>query len=209
MSLPATGDQGWGPDLVLRSLLHAASHWLARGLPVSELKIVAREPYRAAMLATAMAEFKSKLTPSRLQPPNSTASTSYDVFLSFSSKDATAADQVRAELNKRDDTTTIFDFRLHIEKGHSWQEQLDIAISSSRKIVAILSPSYFESAECREELMQARLRNKRSAKPVLIPIYWRDWGKELDLWLQIVNYVDCRECNFEALTAAMGDQAFA
>ena len=47
--------------------------------------------------------------------------------------------------------------------------------------------------------MQARLRNKRSSRALLFPVYWLDWGKELDLWLQIVNYADCREGDHRTL----------
>ena len=53
--------------------------------------------------------------------------------------------------------------------------------------------------------MQARLRNKRSPKSVLFPIYWSDWGKELDLWLQAINYADCRECDYSKLTSTVGN----
>ena len=40
MPLLATGDQGFPPETMLRSILDAAVHWLARGLPIAELKIV-------------------------------------------------------------------------------------------------------------------------------------------------------------------------
>jgi hypothetical protein len=181
MPLLATGDQGYPPETMLHSILDAAVHWLARGLPISELKIVERNSIRAAALANAMEEFKSRLVVPKLRPADPQA---FDVFLSFSTKDSEAADIARAELAKRSDAKKIFDFRLQIDKGRSWQAEIDRAISSSNAIIAILSPSYFNSPECREELMQARLRNKRSDRTVLFPVYWLDWGKELDLWLQ-------------------------
>jgi hypothetical protein len=53
------------------------------------------------------------------------------VFLSFSSADAEAADCVKQELEKRGDAKRVFDFRLAIDKGKVWQEELDRAISSS------------------------------------------------------------------------------
>jgi hypothetical protein len=205
MPLLAAGNQGWSQDQMLRSILDAASHWLARGLAVSELKIVERVPNRAAALASTMADFKSKLAASNLKPSQSST---FDIFLSFSTKDAKAADCAKAEIYKRDNAKRIFDFRLQIEKGKSWQEELDLAISSSSAIIAILSPAYFESPECREELMQARLRNKRSDRTILFPIYWRDWGKDLDLWLQVVNYADCREGNYETLTSTVSKLTF-
>ena len=169
MPVLAAGDQGSHSSEMLSSILDAASHWLARGLAISELMIVERTPERVAALARTMADFKRKLVVANIKPSQSAK---YDVFLSFSRNDAKAADFVRAELEKREDTKNVFDFRIAIEKGRSWQEELDRAISSSRCIVSIMSPSYFSSPECKEELMQARLRNKRSNHSCLFPIYW-------------------------------------
>lgn len=200
MSVLASGRQGWPPDVMIRSILEAASNWLARGLAISELKIVECREDRAAVLAAAMAEFKAKNVAASQRD---TGPESFDVFLSFSSADPEAADCAKSALQARSDAKRVFDFRLAIDKGKSWQEELDRAISSSRSIVAILSPSYFASPECREELMQARLRNKTADRTLLFPVYWRDWGKELDLWLQLVNYADCRECDYQSLTTIM------
>lgn len=205
MPLLATGDQGWPPEVMLRSILDAAAHWLSRGLAITELMIVERRADRAAVLTSAMEDFKSGLSAAKLVP---TTSVAYDVFLSFSSHDIDAADCVKVDLQKRGDARRIFDFRLEIDKGASWQYEIDRAISSSKAVVAILSPTYFASPECREELMQARLRNKRSDHFVLFPIYWRDWGKELDLWLQTINYADCREGNHQALTNTVSKLSF-
>ncbi|MGO9432176.1 toll/interleukin-1 receptor domain-containing protein [Rhodoblastus sp.] len=200
MPVLASGDQGWPPEVMLHAMLNAATHWLARGLAISELKIVTPSSGPAATLSAAFEDFKSKLSIAALKPSKSD---DYDVFLSFSTADAVAADCARQALQTRADAKRIFDFRLSIDKGKSWQEELDRAIGSSRNIIAILSPAYFASNECREELMQARLRNKREANKVLFPIYWQNWGKELDLWLQILNYADCREADAQVLAATI------
>lgn len=202
MPLLAAGDQGNPPELMLMSILDAATHWLARGLAISELKIVIRDPRRAKELAATMAEFKLRLRTSNLKPAKSAT---FDVFLSFSSQDSKAADFVRTELAKRSPAKQIFDFRIQIDKGKSWQEEIDRAISSCKAIMAILTPSYFNSPECREELMQARLRNKRSGHTILFPVYWLSSKEELDLWLQALNWADCREGDYYKLTAAMKD----
>jgi hypothetical protein len=55
--------------------------------------------------------------------------------------------------------------------------------------------------------MQARLRNKRSDRTVLFPVYWLDWERELDLWLQVLNYADCREGDYEKLTSTINGLA--
>jgi hypothetical protein len=200
MSILAGGDQGNPPGTMLRAILDAASHWLARGLPISELKIVERNLANAQTLAETMEEFKQQLNPASLAPSDSNE---YDVFLSFSSKDGEAADFAKTELQRIAAGRRVFDFRIQIDKGASWQEELDRAITSCKRIIVILSPAYLASPECREELMQGRLRNKRSDQPVLLPIYWRDWGKDLDLWLQALNYADCRESDFTKLKSAL------
>ena len=102
MPVLATGSQGWPVDVMLRSILDAAAHWLARGLPISELMIVERIPERAAELAAVMSECKSKLAalPLKAAPPQA-----FDVFLSFSSADVEAADCVKSELQKRTDAS--------------------------------------------------------------------------------------------------------
>jgi hypothetical protein len=206
MPVLASGDEGWSPAIMLRAILNAAAHWLARGLAISELKIVTPTRNDAVALAATFQDYKAKLSTAALKPSQSAA---YDVFLSFSTADAAAADHAKSALQMSIDAKKIFDFRLSIDKGKSWQEELDRAICSSRNIVAILSPAYFASSECREELMQARLRNKRATNPLLFPIYWQDWGKELDLWLQVVNYADCREANVQALAAAVSTLSLA
>jgi hypothetical protein len=204
MPLLASGDQGWSREKMLRSILDAATHWLARGLPIKELKIVVRPGTDTAALIGAMSSEKQAVLAAALKPA---PSAEYDVFLSFSSRDSEAADCVGKTLKARNEK--VFDFRTAIDKGRSWQEEIDRAISSCRSVIALLSPSYFASPECKEELMQARLRHKHSDLPVLIPIYWRDWGKELDLWLRVVNYADCREANFQSLAKTIDRLGFA
>ncbi|ODR96759.1 hypothetical protein AUC69_14335 [Methyloceanibacter superfactus] len=145
MPVLATGNQGWPPDVMLRSILDAASNWLARGLAISELKIVESRPDRAAELAAAMADFKAKSAANVVQEPEAA---SFDVFLSFAKADAEAADCAKAALQTRADAKRVFDYRIAIDKGKSWQEELDRAISSSRSVVTILSPNYFASPEC-------------------------------------------------------------
>jgi hypothetical protein len=75
MPLLAAGDQGWSAELMLRSILDAATHWLARGLPISELKIVARGARRQALLS-AMADCRAQLAQ---QPPQASPPASFDV----------------------------------------------------------------------------------------------------------------------------------
>lgn len=202
MPLLATGDQQYPSTVMFDAIIDAASHWMARGLGISELKVVVRDRHLGDALA---ARLRQATRPSQIQRATKKG---FDVFLSFSSADADAAGTVKEALQKRDDVGPIFDFRFAIDKGVSWQTKIDEAITSCRSIVAVISPSYIASPECQEELLQARLRQKREGGAVLFPIYWREWGGDLALWLQLINAADCREGDSAKLTAAAGALRF-
>lgn len=126
----------------------------------------------------------------------------YDVFISYSSVDADAAEILAASLNAKRPGISIFDFRSQIDKGAAWQQAIDDAITHCQRVIAIMSPDYFASVECTEEIMMARLRNKRARGGILHPVYWRSLDDELALWLQIINYSDCREQNRQKIDGA-------
>lgn len=201
MPLLASGHQGWPVIDMLIALLDAACHWMQRGLAIDELKIVLRPSAQNATLAGAMKGFAAGRASIPLASVQSVPD--HDIFLSYSSHDADAAAIVTEALKQRPDVRSVFDFRFAIDTGSSWQAELDRAISSCRSIVAVLSPDYLASAECKEELMQGRLRHKKAGGNVLFPIYWREIGRELDLWLQVMNFVDCRESNAAKLAESV------
>ena len=201
MPLLATGDQRRPPERMLTAILDAATHWFGRGLPMRELKIVTHDASRLDTLVSTMDDFVSAQgEPSSQTKPDGFP---YDVFLSFSSKDGDDAAQLRQLLEHQTTPDRVFDFRLKIDPGQCWQHAIDDAISNSRLVVPLLTPDYFASPECQEELMQARLRHKHSDTPVLFPIYWRNAGETLALWLQVINLLDCRESSFTKLQTAI------
>jgi TIR domain len=189
------GDQGLDFDEMFRTILDAASHWLARGLPVSEIKIVERDPKRVERMKQMLHAHREGAVavrgPRGLGAP--------DIFLSFATADVAVAERLGEQFRRVGKGFKVFDFRHAIKDGTSWQEKIDTALAASKIIVSVLSPDYIMSPECREELFQARLRNKRSPLPILHPIYWRDLGTDLHLWLQAIRYSDCRERNEEGL----------
>jgi hypothetical protein len=126
----------------------------------------------------------------------------FDVFLSFSSHNAAAADAFKRELAVVSPSCTVFDFRLAINIGASYQDEIDRAIESCRKVVSILTPAYFASPECQEELNIARLRNKRSGFKILLPIYWKSVSPQLPCWLQILNRYECVEERVDKMPGA-------
>ena len=206
MPILASGNQRSSPRLCRAQSWTRRRTRLARGLAISELENSHTRGQTRGFVGGSFRGFQVEIVD---RSPEAQPVHGIRCVPSFSTANAAAADCAKSALLARADAKRIFDFRLSIDKGKSWQEELDHAISSSRNIVTILSPAYFASNECREELMQARLRNKRAAKPLLFPVYWQDWGKELDLWLQAINYVDCREANAQTLAATMSTLALA
>jgi hypothetical protein len=257
MPLLSAGNQRWPAEAIFGPLAEAAAHWLARGLPIAELRIVEINEDRAHAVARQLEQFhdgrfaagtipappqeppvpdnrtiippfpphtidsprqpdapalgKGPASPAdgplpggpaepapRPQPGPSTRPTAgddggFDVFLSYAEEDKDAAECLANFLRSEIAGIRIFDYRLSIDIGKSWQQEIDDAIESCKKIVALMSPNYFASPECKEELMIARLRNKRSNFEVFFPLYWKDAGRALAMWIQAVTYSDCRE----------------
>ncbi len=128
----------------------------------------------------------------------------YDVFISYTSNDRQAAEALAAAVREAWPEARLFDYRHEIDQSLFWQREIDAAIENCERIVAVLSPEYFASPECTEEIMIARLRNKRAGGGVLLPVYWRSLPGDLALWLQIINYADCRESDAALLRTFAG-----
>jgi hypothetical protein len=204
MPIISAGTMGENPAQMLRALVSAAAMWMERGLPILELRIVDRNSNRVAALAAPFAEFKTLSTLAKDEKVEKVAN-QFHVFLSFSSNDATAAELVAKELQGRAPGIRLFDYRLSIDTGKVWQDQIDEAMRACLKVVALLSPSYFKSSECREELSVARLLHKRRDHTFLFPLYVRSLAndEELPYWLQAITYIDCREVDSAKLAAAV------
>jgi len=203
MAVIATGAIGADPAEMLRALVTAATAWMMRGLPIRELRIMEQHPGRVETLAPVFAELKGSMTNAPLASSAPPTPTQFDVFLSFAEEDGRAADVVRDRLGVQPGIR-VFDYRTSVDPGKVWQDAIETAMESCRKVVAFLSPAYFNSGECKEELSMARLRHKRENHAVLIPFYVRSLenAAELPLWLQTVTYVDCRPTDEAKLAAA-------
>ena len=69
MPLPGAGNQRWPPEAIFRPLLDAAAHWLRRGMPIAELKIVEIRRERIAALAQQFQDFEDALYATAPPPP--------------------------------------------------------------------------------------------------------------------------------------------
>jgi hypothetical protein len=201
MAIIATGAIGEDPERMLRALVSAAFMWMSRGLPIRELRIMEQLPDRSTALTPVFADLKKELSsPASADESNAR----FHVFLSFAHDDVAVADNVAQALRVQSPEIRLFDYRLSIDVGKAWQDEIDQAIGACLKMVALLSPSYFRSDVCREELGVGRLLHRRRSESFLFPIYARSLqnSEELPFWLQAINYIDCREVDTGKLTAA-------
>ena len=108
MPLVATGDQHIPAGRMIDPLLDAAVHWIALGLPLTELKVVAHSNGMARDLAREFADLKTPWTQFSLPP----SEPSYDVFVSYSHKDASDAAVMVEELQRLNPGVRVFFDRL-------------------------------------------------------------------------------------------------
>jgi parallel beta-helix repeat protein len=105
----------------------------------------------------------------------------------------------------------IFQDRTDIHWGEEWQARLDEAIEAVTFFIPILTPLYFRSDACRNELEQFLAREKALGRgDLVLPIYYVDApvlndparrGRDpLAATLAARQYADWRELRFEPLT---------
>ena len=202
MPLVASGDARWPRDEMFKPLIEAAIHWLELGLRLDVIKVVERSRDKAEALRQTLTRLKLEyegrgLLPGAGRLPDVAA---YDVFLSYSHNDQAAADFLAGELRADESRPRVFHDMLSIDPGASWQQDIWEALEVCRKVVALYSPTYLTSKVCQEEYAIARLRH-RNEGGVLVPLYLTTAAK-LPAYIEILNYIDCRERDQDRLRAA-------
>jgi hypothetical protein len=191
----ASGDQQFDSELMLRSLVDAAVHWLAAGLPVETIKVVTYSYAEAARLR----KLFRALTASPVATPSSEVKASkkskerYDVFVSYSHSDGEEVATLVATMKAALPQIRIFQDKLELKIGDAWQMELDNALENCLKIICVYSPAYLSSKMCMEEFNMARLRHRESEEGVLLPLYLRT--AQLPLYMRSLQYLDCREAD--------------
>jgi hypothetical protein len=191
MPVLASGNQRFDPEVMFKAICSAALHWLAAGLPLDTVKIVVRDEALAERLA---AEFQppgvAPVVP--LETTQPALNPTYDFFVSYSHDDAEHVDALVSALRSESAEVRIFQDKLVLNPGESWQVALDHALEQSQTVIAVYSPSYLRSKMCIEEFNLARMRHRESGG-VLKPIYLKT--AELPLYMRSVQYIDCREAD--------------
>ena len=187
--LVATGDQQASILEMFEALFDSAHHWLSFGLPIRTMKIVVRDPLKAAELKGALAILK-RSTPAPSNPASKSGH-AYDVFLSYSHEDTADAEYIVECLRARDPGVRIFMDRLELNPGAAWQQTIFDALDDSRLILSVISPAYLKSKMCKEEFNIALQRQRNEDNRLLRPIYLAE--VDMPTYMQMVQYVNCTE----------------
>jgi hypothetical protein len=125
----------------------------------------------------------------------------WDIFVSYSRKDAALVDSFIAMIRAQYPGARIFRDSESIRAGIDWISRLADAIDASRSVVALFSPAYFDSKWCKREFNAAIIREDQGDDALLYPLYLRDDEKAPSLYLTF-NCIDCREADLEKLKGA-------
>jgi hypothetical protein len=195
MPVLASGDQRFDDTAMFESLFRATVWWLSNGMPVDVVKIVVHSDASAGRLRTLFRKLQTDIPQqpeAKISHAHMELGERFDCFVSYSRHDSDAADRLMAVLSQTPGLR-VFRDKVSIQPGESWQSKIDEALEHSRKIIALYSPSYLQSPMCKEEFNLARIRHRNSNDTVLVPIYLRT--TELPLYMQSINYIDCREAD--------------
>lgn len=114
----------------------------------------------------------------------------------------------------------IFQDRKDIAWGQQWQERINDALDATLFLIPILTPAFFKSAACRDELERFLKREETLGRSDLVlPVYYvncpvlQDKAKreqdELAKTIAARQYADWRELRFEEFTSAQLRKALA
>jgi hypothetical protein len=202
MPLVATGDMRTPVAEMIEPLLDAAAHWMALGLQLDRLKIVAFSDQDAGELSEHFARLKGDYE--GLVLPRNPAP-KYDVFLSYAHLDDAEKALVIEELRRLRPDLKIFLDVSEIEVGAAWQQRVYEAIDDCRMFFAMLSPSYVRSKHCVNEFNVALYRRDESGEEIIFPVYLDSDAPPFRLpsyMGALVSFVDCRKRDAEKIRRA-------
>ena len=115
----------------------------------------------------------------------------YDVFISYSRKNAHDSEMLEKALRQHRPEIRIFVDRKNLDVGSAWQIEIFESLDKCRKVVAMLSPEYIASKVCKEEFNIAWLRGREADDDIIFPLYL--YSAPLPTYMKYKNFLDCRE----------------
>lgn len=124
----------------------------------------------------------------------------YDVFISYSRKNAHDSEMLEKTLRRLKPEIRIFVDRKNLDVGCAWQIEIFESLDKCRKIVAMLSPEYIASKVCKEEFNIAWLRGREADDDIIFPLYL--YSAPLPTYMKYKNFLDCREGDAQRIEEA-------
>ena len=124
----------------------------------------------------------------------------YDVFISYSRKNAHDSEMLEKTLRRLRPEIRIFVDRKNLDVGCAWQIEIFESLDKCRKIVAMLSPEYIASKVCKEEFNIAWLRGREADDDIIFPLYL--YSAPLPTYMKYKNFLDCREGDAQRIEEA-------
>jgi TIR domain len=126
--------------------------------------------------------------------------------------------EVRVQTGRRD--VRIFQDRDDIAWGQEWKVRIESSLDAVTFLVPVLTPSFFASDQCRQELQRFVGRERRlGRRDLILPVYWisaaplenpaRHVQDNLAQELAARQYADWRELRFQHLTDPKARRALA
>jgi TIR domain/NACHT domain len=115
------------------------------------------------------------------------------IFISYKSQDQRFALQLAADLQNRG--VRIWLDKLNIQVAHLWGQEIDHALKSSSGVIVVMTPQYFQSQICQDELHYAYTNNL----PIFPIMLRRVETSELPFWLparQHLNFTNWRSSTY-------------
>ena len=194
---------------MLKSILTAAVGWIHRGLPLRLLKIVIFAPTAATMARSQFAAIRQVyLAPHGFverAEKELQASSGWDVFLSYCHTDEEPARLILTSLQARLPAVRVFFDRVNIQKGASWLLHVAESLDYAKRVVALYTPHYWTSPNCKDEFAAALARQNDTGTTVLFPIYLLT--APIPYLFRNLQFADCREGDREKVRFACGTLA--
>lgn len=193
LPLIGAGDQGYAAEQMLESVLTAAVSWLRRGMPIEVLKIVAYSDEAASRAKKRFIELKEADLARRKDARN------WDVFLSYSHSDSSTVEHIHRTLTSARSYIRVFHDKKELKPGSSWLMQIAEAIDASHCVLALYTPSYWDSVPCKDELTAAYVRQAKERRQILFPIFYQN--TKILSFFEGLQHADCREADLSKLTS--------
>jgi hypothetical protein len=204
MPIIGSGDQGNEPTAILAAVLNSTVDWMDRGLPLEILRIVVKEGNPTADLIATFDQFtaRGRLNAKNLRATaaDQQASAKFDVFISYSHSDQRVARLASDLLKKSNPNLSVFIDQGGLREGSQWLLGLARSLDASSRVMTFYSKEYWASTYCQLEFQAAFVRQMRTKKSVLFPIFLS--RAEIPTMFQLIQFNDCRVNDREKLAAA-------